>query len=1043
MEKSRANQRTEMEGMHVCVRIRPNAAEETHPSLAELSPAQGEYAASIGSMQFNAIYHPKSTNLDVFRTSVKPTVDSWVEGYHGCVFAYGQTSSGKTHTMLGPDGGQHLQLVRHSHSHANQTNALAGVIPQAVDLALARMEQELAQWRALSTASNAYRLQVSFVELYNDELRDLLLQDATTSSSASAQQIRLREDASGSVYVFGSRKVTVTSVSEAIQLVQRGSNLRATGRTNMNEHSSRSHAIFTLHLQHRWLDANSGKIKSTESDLHMVDLAGSEYAKRAIDMSGPSANQQFAESIAINTGLYTLGNVIAALAGQRRVGTHIPYRDSTLTRMLQNALGGNSRTVMIACVNPGSSHFDESMNTLKYAAAAVSIVNKPLTITVDVADEDDGAEVGDAFPDPESAIDRRCVWINTVSYGPVYARCIGHPGDELVLFVHGSGPTNSSTWWLAIMWQLHLLSPTPLLLVAIDCPGYGRSPGDRQVIRSEPAAFLTEIVRGLGKDAALCAVGSSQGSCAVFNAALDAPSLFKSIAVMDPVGHDVFRYSNIRVPVLLTFDTEDDGHPVKVGRWMRDALPNATYFEFAASREPFWHTDHFPAEILKILEKAASHRGMRRSSHSHASAATTTAAGGILPFAEHRGFGEPMKEVATGFLAPLCSFFYETFFSGCGDKRLIQATAALPKQSTTWRPHVDALSSRVYYMCEETGEKLWRRPESDSSRSVIILPAPHSRAAEITAHVVHDDPVPREEPSGKHCPTVALFEEEIAAHEAQQQKSKEAQKAEKEQMFLGQTLCELCNGHLWMPRRMSICEHILCSACVEKRGTRYSEQCPVCGLRSPLLVMSQEHQARLSDELPLAVQDAARDVIRLLSDDSARCLRIIVEYGNTASRAGTAIGSKNTVFTCCSFARVKSMAKGSKLKRTCFTDAGRALTRVEFDINPDFPKAAIKVTSPPFTLERSMAMRYSCNLRLYFADGVGLPVEPLVIPYEVEHDPSTTRRLVILLAEEGSAEDASAAAVAGVAALRCRREKPKPFVVNHEEGVVLRFAFSS
>ncbi len=195
--------------------------------------------------------------------------------------------------------------------------------------------------------------------------------------------------------------------------------------------------------------------------------------------------------------------------------------------------------------------------------------------------------------DSSATLNRRAIWIETSAHGDVFARCVGDVNDPLLLYVHGSGPRNSSLQWNHVVLGIARecvtggtavfgggaaasLPPNasgPYFQVAVDCPGYGRTPGDCQTIRSYHAQFLSDVIRCLGKVRAHCLIGSSQGACAVFNALLDAPWLSQYVAVCHPVGHDVARYARITQPALLLFDEEDDGHPIAVGRRMRTALP--------------------------------------------------------------------------------------------------------------------------------------------------------------------------------------------------------------------------------------------------------------------------------------------------------------------------------------------------------------------------------------------------------------------------------------------------------------------------------------
>ena len=213
-------------------------------------------------------------------------------------------------------------------------------------------------------------------------------------------------------------------------------------------------------------------------------------------------------------------------------------------------------------------------------------------------DEDDG----------DATLQRRCVWIATRGYGDVFARVVGDFSYPLVLYVHGSGPANSSNFWCDAMVDIARAGaarrPTRRFLqVAIDCPGYGRSPGDRQTIRSEPAAFLAAVVRALSRKSALALVGSSQGSAASLNAALERPKLVGGgVALCHPVTHaPLERFGALEQPVLMMYDIEDDGHPVAVGRRLRALLRRPRYFEFSSSCDgDVWDARHLPSEVRGV-----------------------------------------------------------------------------------------------------------------------------------------------------------------------------------------------------------------------------------------------------------------------------------------------------------------------------------------------------------------------------------------------------------------------------------------------------------
>ncbi len=222
---------------------------------------------------------------------------------------------------------------------------------------------------ATDNASTApfYELYGSFLEIYNEEVIDLLAPIKTPGTTNRSGRISIREDARGEISLTGIREEKVAGGEEVMMLLQKGSLCRTTKSTEMNMVSSRSHAIFTLLLRQR----AEGTSSVLCSKLHLVDLAGSERLKRT-NAQGDRAK----ESISINSGLLALGNVISALGDESRKATHVPYRDSKLTRLLQDSLGGNAQTLMIACASPSSDNFTESLNTLRYAARAKNIKNR-------------------------------------------------------------------------------------------------------------------------------------------------------------------------------------------------------------------------------------------------------------------------------------------------------------------------------------------------------------------------------------------------------------------------------------------------------------------------------------------------------------------------------------------------------------------------------------------------------------------------------------------------------------------------------------------
>ncbi|XP_061199889.1 kinesin-like protein KIF27 [Neopsephotus bourkii] len=344
----------------VAVRIRPLLSKEVlhnHQVCVRLVPnTQQIIIGKDRVFTFDFVFGKNSTQEEVYTICIKPLLVSLTEGYNATVFAYGQTGSGKTYTI----GGGHIASV---------AEAEEGIIPRAIQ----ELFQHISENRNID-----FHVKVSYIEVYKEELRDLL--DLETS----VKELHIREDEKGNTVIVGAKEFQVQCADEVMSLLENGNAARHTGTTQMNEHSSRSHAIFTINICQKWSTeshkstdaAQNSSWKSAEmiaSKFHFVDLAGSERVTKT-----GNTGERFKESVQINSGLLALGNVISALGDPKRKSVHVPYRDAKITRILKDSLGGNARTVMITCISPSSSDFDESLNSLKYANRAKNIRNKPV-----------------------------------------------------------------------------------------------------------------------------------------------------------------------------------------------------------------------------------------------------------------------------------------------------------------------------------------------------------------------------------------------------------------------------------------------------------------------------------------------------------------------------------------------------------------------------------------------------------------------------------------------------------------------------------------
>ncbi|KAF4554390.1 Kinesin heavy chain-like protein 1 [Elsinoe fawcettii] len=287
-----------------------------------------------GSFTFDRVFGMDSRQQDIFDYSIRSTVDDILNGYNGTVFAYGQTGAGKSYTMMGSDIN-------------DQDNK--GVIPRITEQIFASI---------MASESNIeYTVRVSYMEIYMERIRDLLVPQN--------DNLPVHEEKSRGVYVKGLMEVYVSSVDEVYQILERGGMARAVAATNMNQESSRSHSIFVVTVTQKNMETGSAK----SGQLFLVDLAGSEK----VGKTGASG-QTLEEAKKINKSLSALGMVINSLTDGK--STHVPYRDSKLTRILQESLGGNSRTTLIINCSPSSYNDAETVSTLRFGVRAKAIKNQ-------------------------------------------------------------------------------------------------------------------------------------------------------------------------------------------------------------------------------------------------------------------------------------------------------------------------------------------------------------------------------------------------------------------------------------------------------------------------------------------------------------------------------------------------------------------------------------------------------------------------------------------------------------------------------------------
>jgi kinesin family protein C2/C3 len=281
--------------------------------------------------EFDRVFPPGGTQSAVF-ASVQPLVVSVMDGFNVCIFAYGQTGSGKTFTMEG----------------YGENPEDKGVSPRAIDDLFTFIGNAVENW--------SYSVKFSMLEIYNETIRDLLVEPASGSGKATdAVKLDIRQTATGNV-VSGLTEVVVAHSAEVLDLMSRGQKNRAVGAHDMNEHSSRSHSILTLTVR----GENNKDGSTTCGKLHLIDLAGSERVGKT-DATG----DRLKEAQNINRSLSALGDVINSLGSKK--SSHVPYRNSKLTFLLQDSLGGNSKVLMFVNISPAVYNVSESICSLNFA----------------------------------------------------------------------------------------------------------------------------------------------------------------------------------------------------------------------------------------------------------------------------------------------------------------------------------------------------------------------------------------------------------------------------------------------------------------------------------------------------------------------------------------------------------------------------------------------------------------------------------------------------------------------------------------------------
>ena len=340
------------ENIKVCLRIRPMSLQEkSRNDTSCIEPVSNDqlilsHKNLRRSYTFNIVFAPESSQEDIFfNCSIDKLIDSALDGYSVTIFAYGQTGSGKTYTIMGRDDAINEKIL--------SNNKFSGIMPKSIKYI----------WSTVGNRQQKYYIKVSFLEIYNEQINDLLNPTNTN--------LQIRWDQKQGFFVEGLLVIECKKPQDIVEIILQGTKNRKKGSHDLNKDSSRSHSILTVYLISEY--NSGGESYKKYGKISFVDLAGSERLKETNSKGG-----MLKETGNINKSLFVLGKVISSLTDKKNTNQHIPYRDSKLTMLLMDSIGGTAKTLMIACVSPSSVYSDETMSTLNYASRTMNIKNKPL-----------------------------------------------------------------------------------------------------------------------------------------------------------------------------------------------------------------------------------------------------------------------------------------------------------------------------------------------------------------------------------------------------------------------------------------------------------------------------------------------------------------------------------------------------------------------------------------------------------------------------------------------------------------------------------------
>jgi len=633
--------------------------------------------------------------------------------------------------------------------------------------------------------------------------------------------------------------------------------------------------------------------------------------------------------------------------------------------------------------------------------------------------------------DADPSLNRRAYWIEPPGFSRVHARIMGDENDPLVLYVHGSGPRNSSNQWSHIAMELSKISTQPYFHVAIDCPGYGLSEGRKQTVRSYPGDLLAAVVRALGRRSAACLVGSSQGAAAVLNALHEKPKLAFGALVLHPVTMAPEKFAKLNADITAVYDVDELGHPVSVGRRLRTIIPKCLYIEGSSKTDgPGFDIDLAPKHILELLRKCKESQVSNRS---------VEGGGGLVSTSKRKQYG-----VRDTKLPMLCSLHGGISAWSRVNNREWEALTGVAlsdregeedeanettktksnqsqQEEEIWRPHVDNKGA-IKYVSLSTGRTVSIRPlgkvlietldtraqtQGSGNKPCSDIITEKRRIRNLLFHSTRGSEVGMKEEDVTQDIEVQssdVVEDYRSSEDEEERDMRKKNESEMKRQLLyseesKQTMCMLCKQQLIYPTRFEDCRCIICVCCVEK-SSFYTARCPCCDVKvkemNKKITSAQKQQEEEEGDREEVKTIGQQNQLKLWKDllrAKKSSKRVVLEYGNVSEVEGAN--------------RINFTTMVSIVKNKCdYSDPNKIIKKVDFNINPGYSKPTASINKPDrkgvFAFSYAMGREFPCVITVHFFEGVGLG--PVNIDYTVQSAKQTHYRIVLDIPKNLSVE---------------------------------------